>query len=207
MRVYVQMSVASLLVVAVSLMLGLGCSSDNPAVSSTPIESHQAEPSAKNGDPPPERNLIRNPGFEQGHIFWYIATDFWRLTDENPHSGDVCMRYAVPAGYNWPIGVICTSGYEIWLETGRTYRFSYWSRQDNPDNADQDCWVWCRVMCDGNAIHSPDPTTPSASWRPESSTFVSAASRPVYVEVWVSVDAYLSPAAVALDDFGLYLIR
>lgn len=219
MKRAISLSCVSLLLAATFVIFSLGCSGDNPAAPTTGASGDAdisaigstgeltIDPSAKNGDPPASRNLIRNPGFEQGLIFWYLGTDFWRLSTDNPHGGDICIRYAVPAGYNWPIGIICTNGYQISLETGRTYRLSYWSRQDNPDNADQDCWVWCRVMTDGNPIHSPDPTYPDASWRRESSTFVSPVSRPAYVEVWVSVDAYLAPAAVVLDDFGLYRVR
>lgn len=210
---------ASLLLAAAIMILGLGCSDNSPTAPDTLIDSNSdystdgstfdavLDPAAKNADQPTSRNLIKNPGFEQGTIFWYLATEFWRLSTESPHSGTVCMRYAAPAGYNWPIGIICTSGYEMWLETGRTYRLSYWSRQDNPDTNDQECWVWVRVMSDGIPIHAPEPTTPDAEWRPESSTFVSPVSRPVYVEVWVSVDAFLTGGAVVLDDFVLSRIR
>jgi len=219
MKRSVSISGASLMLAAAFLIFALGCSGDNPAAPTTSPGADgdffadgstgelNIDPFTKNGDPPSARNLIRNPGFEQGDIFWYLATEFWRLSAENPHGGDVCMRYAVPAGYNWPIGVICTSGYQIWLETGSTYHLSYWSRQDNPDNADQDCWVWCRVMSDGIPIHAPSQTYPDAEWRRESSTFVSPVSRPVYIEVWVSVDAWLAPAAVVLDDFALLRVR
>ncbi len=86
--------------------------------------------------PPTDRNMVANPGFEQlmadgRAVGWAYDRSVYRVSDESPHSGKSCLRFENHDSGRY---VLCSKS--IKLLPGNSYELEVWVRTEGVKGAD-----------------------------------------------------------------------
>ncbi|UCD65052.1 MAG: carbohydrate binding domain-containing protein [Candidatus Zixiibacteriota bacterium] len=203
MRRFTRTAAAGALVIFILVTFSPGCSVDNPAA---PGENPSQTPvSISKGGKDARQSLILNGSFERGFMNWLpvMSVDCFSLSETNPYTHLTCLNFNSPIQGTWWSGIIQTHDYKIWLQSGTTYRLSFYLRQNVPDEPDQfgvvQCVFWSQTM----PIWASEPAVAPADWQGFRYNFDPGVSDSCYMEVYVTVDVTDNAAGVALDQFAL----
>ncbi len=205
MRPLSKTEAGSLLLCAVVLLSGLSCSGDNPVSPDHP--SLTITSPAKPVNPGRAQNLILNGGFEENWTHWEVcqAIPYFSISEDNPHDGLKCLRYEVSAG-TAEIGIVRTFCYDIYLQEGTIYEFSFWARQDNPDGEDPAACVvvWAHTDFADFPFGTHDITP---DWRRAQFKFEAASTYTIdYLEIWFATFPGRA-SCIVVDDFAIFRVR
>ncbi|UCG60620.1 MAG: carbohydrate binding domain-containing protein [Candidatus Zixiibacteriota bacterium] len=205
MRPVSKTTAGSLLLCAAVLLFGLSCSGNDPM--SPDHASPAIRSPAKPLNPGRAQNLILNGGFEENWTHWEAiwGIPYLSISEDNPHDGLKCLRYEVPVG-TVDFGILRTFCYDIYLQEGTTYEFSFWTRQDNPDGEDPAALVSVWAYTDfGDFPFSIYEITPD--WRKARFRFEAASTYTIdYLEIWFQTFPE-RPSCIVVDDFAIFRVR
>jgi len=198
-----------MLVLCSFLLVGLGCSSNNPvhSDSDSAVSNYAAVPigGADGSAGGKGRNLVKNPGFELGLTFWnpdQIPSGWWP-SGQNPRTGDYCLVFKFPDSMCYYDAGISSIGYELPVEAGVPYRFSYWVREtDAFDPMNPGFSVVKCLICIGGTCYPvvPEPF-PSEPWQFVNRTIVFPLDGDARVKIEVHGLGYSKDSHIAVDDF------
>jgi len=152
-------------------------------------------------------NLVQNPGFEDGLNYWdpFQYPSGWSSSSDNPHSGSYCAKFSFPAGSGGYDASIRSSGYQIYIEAGVPYYFSFWIREkDTHYTYDPNKTIVDAGIDPGCGAPTPSP---SESWQLVDTTIIFSESG--YAEVHFQLHGYATSdsAEFAVDDVVLKTSR
>lgn len=155
-------------------------------------------------------NLVQNPGFEDGLNYWdlFQYPSGWSSSSDNPHSGLQCAKFSFPGGSGYYDASIKSSGYQIYVEAGVPYHFSFWIREkDTHDTWDSNLTIVDPgIVVNGNWYGAFPYPPPSESWQFVSSTITFPESGYAVIHFQLHGYATSDLAEFAVDDVLFYLL-
>lgn len=152
-------------------------------------------------------NLVQNPGFEDGLNYWdpfQNPGNGWSSSTDNPYSGSRCAKYSFPNGNGYYDASIMSSGYQVFVEAGVPYYFSFWIREkDTHDTYDTSKTIVDPGIVVNGTWYGVPPPSHSESWQLVTMTMIFPDSGYAVVHFELHGYAISDSAEFAVDDVVL----
>jgi len=150
-----------------------------------------------------EENLIMNPGFEEGFLYWDPDEQhgWWQISTTGSHSGSKCAE--TDSG-SFKGQLYTAFPYYPEIKNGVKYKISLWVKLIGVSGESVNAHAYIAYKGGEERVYLPQPTSSKTDWQCIETTFTAKGDGSLYL--YINVECYGENVKVLVDDVGLCVV-